>query len=113
MRVNKHTPKLSRRIKPEDLPNWGISNTYDRFNLDFLQKEGSKVMNGEFDVTNTPERLYGVPTGTEEINLIDYLVNRPVPIKLLKWRDIPNIHPDSLDMENWYSDLIEYCINGA
>jgi hypothetical protein len=92
----------------------GVKNEYDRFNLDFLRKEGDKYFNGEFDVTETPKRLFGVPTGDEEIRLIDYLVYRPIPQELLKWRTInDSLHPDSLDMERWYQELMDYCIDGV
>src|SRR5690606_15863530 len=75
--------------------------------------EGDKIFNGEFDVTNVPDKLIGCPTGEEELKLIDYLVYRPIPPELLRWRDIPAVHKDSLDMENWYKDLVDYCIDGV
>jgi len=92
----------------------GVKNTYDPFALDFLHvDEEKRIWNGEFEVTNTPKRLIGVSTGDEEIKLTDYLVYRPVPKELLQWRDIPNYHPDSLDMENWYAPLFKYSYFGV
>ena len=104
---------MSRVINIDSIPKLDIKNDYDRFNLDFLVKENGRVFNGDFDVTNTVDRLVGCPTGHEEIRLIDYLVYRPVPEELMKWREIPNIHPDSLDMENWYNDLVDFAIDGV
>ena len=103
-----------RKINPESLPRLDhVKNSYDIFDLPFLKREGDKVMNGEFDVSDAPKKLIGVPTGFEETRLTDYLVNRPVPEELIKWRDIPNVHQDSLDMEAWYNELVEYALNGV
>ena len=103
-----------KRLNIKSLPTLdGVKNEYDPFNLDFLIKKDNKIFNGTFDVTNVPSKLYGVPTGFEEIKLLDYLVYRPIPPELMKWRTIPNIHPDSLDMERWYEELLDYCIDGV
>jgi hypothetical protein len=92
----------------------GVKNNYDPFSLDFLQKDDSgRIWNGEFEVTKAPKKLVGVPTGKEDIKLSDYLVYRPIPKELLMWRNIPNYHPDSLDMENWYTPLVNYCYDGV
>ena len=99
---------------PDDLPKMmGVTHDYDRFDLDFIENRDNRLYNDDFDVTDTQEKLYGVPTGKEEIKLKDYLVKRPVPKELMRWRDVPDYHPDSLDMENWYRDLMEYCKNGV
>ncbi len=117
--MNNKNVKLRRKVKIDQMYTLldefknPVKNTYDKFDLDFLQKEGDRVMNGGFDVTHVPDKLYGVPTGLEEIKLIDYLVYRPIPPELLTWRDVPDISPDSLDMENWYRDLIDYCKEGV
>jgi hypothetical protein len=93
---------------------FGVKNEYDPFDLDFLRKdEHGRIWNGEFEVTNAPKRLTGVPTGHEEIKLTDYLVYRPLPKELTAWRNIPSFHPDSLDMEEWYKPLIDYCYDGV
>ena len=110
---SKHLPKSVRKIDPNDLPKWEIENKYDKYGLDFFTKKDGKVYNDTFDVTDAPDKLYGVPTGQEEIKLTDYLVYRPVPKELLTWRNMPDYHPDSLDMENWYRDLIDYCKDGV
>lgn len=102
-----------RKIDPDRLPKLEVSNPYDKFNLDFLRKEDGKVFNGEYDVTDVPDKIIGCPTGNEELKLIDYLVYRPVPKELLTWREIPNYDKDSLDMENWYKDLMIYCREGV
>jgi hypothetical protein len=92
----------------------GVKNQYDPFKLDFLRTdENDRIWNGEFEVTDSPRRLVGVPSGDEKIKLIDYLVYRPLPKELIQWREIPNYHPDSLDMENWYAPLINYCYDGV
>jgi len=105
----------TRKIDLAKLPKMvGVKNEYDKFALDFLLiNEHGRVMNGEFDVTESPERLVGVASGDEEIKLTDYLVYRPIPKELLRWRDIPNYHPDSLDMEEWYAPLFSYCYEGV
>lgn len=105
---------MAKKINRDILPKLeGVINSYDPFSLDFLRREGDKIFNGTFDVTNVPQKLVGVPTGFEDIKLVDYLVYRPLPVELLKWREIPNVHPDSLDMERWYTELINFCIDGV
>lgn len=105
---------MARKIKLEDLPVMeGVKNEYDRFDLDFLEHIDGRIFNGEYDVTDTPEKLVGMPTGHEEVRLLDYLVYRPIPKELLKWRDIPKVHHDSLDMENWYRELVDYAHDGV
>lgn len=91
----------------------GVTNPYDIFDLDFLTHNDNRIYNDTFDVTDAPKKLIGVPTGREEIRLEDYLVNRPVPKELMKWRNLPDYHPDSLDMEEWYTDLVDFCIDGV
>jgi len=89
-------------------------NDYDPFDLPFLTKDkDGRIWNGEFEVTDAPKKLVGVPTGQEEIKLSDYLVYRPVPKEVIAWRNIPNYHPDSLDMESWYEPLINFCYDGV
>jgi hypothetical protein len=102
-----------RKIDPNSLPKLEAKNSYDKFDLDFLRKDDDKVFNGEYDVTNVPNKLIGCPTGAEDLKLRDYLVYRPIPKELLQWRTIPNFDKDSLDMENWYKDLIQYCKHGV
>jgi len=93
---------------------FGVKNEYDPFDLPFLKKDAhGDIWNGEFKVTDAPEKLIGVPTGEEEIKLTDYLVHRPLPKELIAWQNIPNYHPDSLDMENWYQPLVDYCYDGV
>jgi len=112
IRNNMATVK-KKKLNIDALPILDIKNEYDRFDLDFLVKKDGKIFNGEYDVTDSPERLVGVPSGTEPIKLTDYLVKRPVPEELMVWRDIPALHPDSLDMENWYNELIDYAHDGV
>jgi hypothetical protein len=89
-------------------------NPYDRFNLDFLQKkDDGTIWNGGFNVTDSTEKLAGIFEPDAPLRLIDYLVYRPVPKELILWRDVPNYHPDSLDMEQWYKPLIDYCYDGV
>jgi len=92
----------------------GVENKYKPFSLDFLKTdEQGRIWNGEFEVTNAPEKLHGVVLGDEEIKLSDYLVYRPIPKELIAWREIPNYHPDSLDMEEWYAPLLNFCYRGV
>lgn len=100
----------SARLNPITL---NFINKYNRFDLDFLRKENGKYFNANFDVTDSTQRLLGVPTGEEDIKLIDYLVYRPLPKELLKWKNPPNVHTDSIDMEDFYSEIISHCINGV
>ena len=86
-----------------------VTNEYDPFDLPFLEKKDGKIYNGEFDVTDAQIKLRGVADGTEELRLIDYLVHRPIPKELIQWQNIPDFHPNSLDMENWYIPMAEYC----
>ena len=105
-----------KKINSELLPRMdGVKNSYNPFSIDFLQhnEEKHQILNGEFNVTDAPKKLIGVPTGTETIKLTDYLVYRPIPEELLQWREIPAFHPDSIEMEQWYSELITYCIHGV
>ena len=97
-----------------DQPEIDAKNEYDPFDLPFLKKDDrGRIWNGEFDVTESPKRLLGVPTGEEEIKIIDYLVHRPLPKELLKWQVTPNYHPDSLDMDVWYEDILEFSYDGV
>ena len=107
--------KKRNKVKIEDQPVMaGVLNDYNRFFPDFLEEKAGRIMNGEFDVTDTPAKLYGVPTGDEEIVLRDYMVYRPVPPELLKWRDIPaHMDQHSLDLEDWYVELITYSRKGV
>lgn len=118
MAVDKKGKKIKSRKwrDPSTLPEMvGVINDYNRFKLDFLKEEDDgRIMNGDFDVTYSAKKLYGVPTGKEEVKLIDYLVYRPVPKELLRWRDIPKeMGQDSLDLENWYRDLMTYAADGV
>jgi hypothetical protein len=106
----KERKNKSSRLNPEIL---NFKNKYNRFDLDFLIKKNNRIYNGEFDVTDSEEKLIGVFTGDEEIKLIDYLVYRPIPKELLKWKEPLNVHPDSIDMEDFYSEIIRHSINGV
>jgi hypothetical protein len=109
-KIRKKKQSLADRVRPETL---ATKNNYDPFDLTFLRKEGGRIFNGEFDVTDAPKKLRGVITGEEEIKLTDYLVNRPVPKALLAWQQPPNVHPDSIDMEDFYREIIRHSINGV
>jgi hypothetical protein len=112
MQDKKKEPKTKKRPDrhPETLD---VKNEYDRFDLPFLRKENGKIFNYNFDVTEAPKKLAGIFTGKEEIKLTDYLVYRPLPKELLTWRTPPNVHGDSIDMEDFYTDIIKHCINGV
>ena len=65
-------------------PEIDVKNEYDPFDLPFLRTDDrGRIWNGEFDVTESPRRLLGVPTGEEDIKITDYLVHRPLPKELL------------------------------
>jgi hypothetical protein len=107
--------KKLKKVDQNKIPHMhGVKNKYDPFSLEFLRTdEQGQIWNGEFNVTEAPKRLTGVATGEEEIKLIDYLVYRPIPKELIAWREIPNYHPDSMDMEDWYRPLINFCYRGV
>jgi len=107
--IKKKNNKAS-RLKPLTLD---VKNKYNRFDLPFLIKKDDRIFNGKFDVTDTKEKLIGVRTGEEEINLIDYLVYRPLPKDLIKWQEPPNVHQDSIDMEDFYAEIIRHSIHGV
>mgnify|MGYP003633249608 CR=1 FL=1 len=105
---------MERKKNSYGQPELNVKNAYDKFDLPFLNKDSSgTVMNGEFNVTDAPDRLVGVPTGVEDIKLTDYLVYRPLPKELIIWQTIPDYHPDSLDMDAWYADIVEFCYDGV
>jgi len=109
--TKKHKEKARTARHPETLQ---IKNNYDRFGLDFFRKESSgRIFNYNFDVTDTDEKLVGIFTGKEDIKLTNYLVYRPLPKELLAWRTPPNVHGDSIDMEDFYTSIIKHCINGV
>jgi len=107
--------KKLKKVNLNKIPHMhGVKNNYDPFKLDFLRTdERGKIWNGEFDVTDAPKKLIGVSSGAEEIKLTDYLVYRPIPKELIAWREIPNYHPDSMDMEDWYRPLVNFCYRGV
>lgn len=104
-----------KKVNLDKIPEmFGVKNSYNPFDLEFLHTdEDGRIWNGEFEVTDAPKKLSGVPTGNEDIKLTGYLVYRPLPKELIQWRDIPNFHPDSMDMEEWYKPLIDYCYDGV
>ena len=90
--------------------------TYDPHDfkrLKFLRKVDKKVFNGNFDVTDVAKKLKGIKTGTEEIRLKDYLVYRPLPKALLALRDKPKVHPDSYDMQQYYTKIHKAVLEGV
>jgi hypothetical protein len=94
---------------------WQVLKTnfkYDRFNLPFLKEEHGRIWNSTFDVTEAAPILTGVRDGKHNLRLIDYLVYRPLPPELTRWREMPDYHPDSLDMEEWYNELLQACSYG-
>ena len=87
---------------------------HDFKKLPFLRKNADgKVMNGHFDVTEVKHRLEGVRTGEEEVRLKDYLVYRPIPAALLKLANKPDVHPQSYDMQVYYSKITDAITNGV
>lgn len=89
---------------------------YDRHNsriLPFLTRENDRIYNGSFDVTNAPKYLKGIRTGEEDIKLSDYLVYRPLPKPLLDLGKMPNVHPQSYDMQVWYKTLFRAISEGV
>jgi hypothetical protein len=90
-----------------------VAGKYDPFSLPFLIKKEGQIFNGDFEVSDALPVLTGVRTGDEELRLLDYLVYRPLPPELFTWKTVPNYHPDSLDMEAWYQDLINFCFDGV
>ena len=82
-----------------------VKTTYRRFDskrIPFLTKENGKVLNGHWDVTDTPEFLTGVRDTEHKVHLKDYLVYRPVPKAILALREKPSVHPQSFEMQQYY-----------
>ena len=80
---------------------------HDFKRLPFLSTEGDKIMNGHWDVTDVPDKLYGIRTGEEKIHLKDYLVYRPLPKKLVDFGKMPAVHPQSYEMQVYYKKLFK------
>jgi hypothetical protein len=99
------------KVKPK---NYGGHHKYDRYKLPFLTyKEDGRIFNGEFDVTNTSEKLAGVRKPGDPVRLIDYLVYRPLPRAVTAWQRPPaGVHPKSMDMINFYQEALYNCDNG-
>ena len=99
----------SRVANPKTLP---YKHEYDRFDLPFLRHEEGRVFNGQFDVTDAPEKLKGMWCRDADLKMSDYLVYRPLPTAILKWKSPPKVHPQSYDMETFYRQLVEACTDG-
>jgi len=109
-KVDKKIKRKSDRLRPATL---NIKNPYNKFDLDFLTHRGGRVYNETFDVTDAPNKLKGVRTGEEDIRITDYMVYRPLPKGLLDWRLPPNVHPDSIEMEDFYAGIVAHSIHGV
>jgi hypothetical protein len=81
-------------------------------NFLFLLMEDGTIMNGHWDVTETKEFLEGIRTGQEEVRLKDYLVYRPIPKAILALRDKPDVHPESYEMQLYYTKLMKVMKEG-
>ena len=92
-------------------------NSYDPFDkhkTSFLEKDyNGRIFNDVFDVTDASNRLAGVITGNEDILLRDYLVYRPIPKWFANMRTPPDVHPDSLEMLEYYQKVNAACLNGV
>jgi len=94
--------------------------TYNKFDfkkVPFLRQEKGakgedKVFNGNFDVTDAADHLHGVRTGEEDVRLLDYLVYRPLPKQLKELGTLPNVHPQSYEMQLYYRKLFRACTEG-
>jgi len=89
---------------------------YDKFSqraLPFLSKVDGKVYNGSFDVTKAVDYLEGVKTGEEEVHLRDYLVYRPLPKVLKDLGTMPEVHPQSYEMQVWYKKIFKALEEGV
>lgn len=92
-----------------------VKTTYRRFDekrVPFLVQENGKVLNGHWDVTDTPEFLTGVRDNEHEVRLKDYLVYRPVPKAILALREKPAVHPQSFEMQQYYTKVFKACTEG-
>lgn len=90
---------------------------YDRFNsriVPFLEKtDDGRIYNGSWDVTDAPQYLRGVRDDEKnDIRLKDYLVYRPVPKAITDLRDKPDVHPQSYDMQVYYTKLQKVMTEG-
>lgn len=90
--------------------------TYDRYSKSktpFLTREADgTILNGHWDVTETLEYLTGVRTGEEDVRLKDYLVYRPIPKTILNFRDKPDVHPQSYEMQLYYEKIMKIMREG-
>lgn len=83
-----------------------IYDKFDKKKVPFLKHDdGGRVYNGKFDVTDAADKLKGIVTGEEDIRLLDYLVYRPIPKSIMSMRNMPDVHPDSYDMQMHYKKI--------
>lgn len=89
---------------------------YNRFiksKTEFLRRKEGRFYNGPWEVTDTPEHLKGVITGKEDVNLIDYLVYRPLPAQIRKLGVLPQVHPQSYEMQIYYRKINKALTEGV
>ena len=87
-------------------------NKFDFKKVPFLTKVDNKVMNGHWEVTDAKDYLEGVNTGDEEVRLLDYLVYRPLPRAITDLSNIPEVHPQSYEMQVYYQKINKAMIEG-
>ena len=103
-----------RGIKPHKVNSRNSYDTFDKSKVPFLEyRADGKIMNDTFDVTDSRHRLPGIITGDEEIRLLDYLTYRPIPKWFENMRKPPDVHPDSLEMLDYYQKVDYACKNGV
>ena len=83
---------------------------YDKFDyrrVPFLTKDedSERVYNGHMEVTDAVDYLHGIRTGEEDVRLLDYLVYRPLPKRIKDLGILPNVHPQSYELQLYYRKL--------
>jgi len=101
-------------VKPLKVSTRNAYDPFDKKKVPFLEyRADGRIFNDVHDVTNASHRLPGIVTGDEEIRMLDYLVFRPIPKWFENMRTPPDVHPDSLEMLDYYQKVDYACKNGV
>ena len=112
----KHNKKKydRRKLRPVRISTRNAYDPFDAKKVPFLKTDhNDRIFNDVFDVTDASPKLTGIITGDEEIHMRDYLVFRPIPKWFANMRTPPDVHPDSLEMLDYYQKVNEACLNGV
>ena len=105
---------MAKAVKPVKVSTRNAYDPFDKKKTAFLEhRADGRIFNDTFDVTDAAKRLTGIITGDEEIKMRDYLVHRPLPKWFINMQQPPDVHPDSLEMLDYYQKLNKACLNGV